>query len=432
MTTPSTGWVATVRERLRLPADDLLRGVAYRRLFTSILISSFGGQITLLALPLTAALLLHATPLQMGFLSAMEIAPFVLFSLPAGVWLDRVRKLPVYVGGELLLGCVVLSVPIAWHFGWLSMGWMYAVGFITGTVYTTAGSAAQIVLMQVVPRERLVEAHAKNSLASSSSEIVGPGVAGVLIKLVGAPMTLLVDALMLLLSASILRGIRIDEPPPPPSDRQFWRDLKAGLGFVRGQPLLVALALTVSGWQFCHNTALVVWILHGSRGLGLSEQALGFYFALLGLATVATALVGARLSARWGCGPTFVIGFALCSMGWLAPGLISNGAWGVAAFAFMLICYGVGATLQFINFLPLRQAVTPEPMLGRMTSTMRWLILIPAGPGALFGGWLGEHMGLPSALWVAGLVGLVLSALAWRNPVLQGTRELPKAAVLDH
>ena len=165
MTRATTRRVAAFRARLSLPAHDLLRDAAYRRLFTSILISSFGGQITMLALPLTAALLLHASPTQMGLLTAMEIVPFVLFSLPSGVWLDRVRKLPVYIVGEATLALVVASVPLAWWMGWLTMPWLYVVGFVIGTVYTTAGSAAQIVLTQVVARERLVEAHAKNAVS---------------------------------------------------------------------------------------------------------------------------------------------------------------------------------------------------------------------------------------------------------------------------
>src|SRR5688572_30823752 len=115
------------REVLKLDAHDLLRDATYRRLWLSILVSSLGGQVTMLALPLTAAVLLHATPTQMGLLTAMEIAPFVLFSLPSGVWLDRVRKLPVYVMGETALAFVVASVPFAWWMGWLSMPWMYVV-----------------------------------------------------------------------------------------------------------------------------------------------------------------------------------------------------------------------------------------------------------------------------------------------------------------
>src|SRR4051812_37102598 len=156
-----TSWLERCRRafaaamgRFRLPPDDLLRDATYRRLWTSILISSFGGQVTMLALPLTAAILLHATPTQMGLLTAAEILPFVLFSLPSGVWLDRVRKLPVYIVGESLIAVAVASVPLAWWIGVLSMAWLYTVAFMIGTVATTAGSASQIVLMQVVARER--------------------------------------------------------------------------------------------------------------------------------------------------------------------------------------------------------------------------------------------------------------------------------------
>jgi hypothetical protein len=121
-----------------------------------------------------------------------------------------------------------------------------------------------------------------------------------------------------------------------------------------------------------------------------------------------------------------VAGVAACGIGWGQLALAPVGSLGVAAFAFMLFAFGVGAVLIFINFLSLRQAVTPAPMLGRMTSTMRWLILLPAGPGALLGGWLGEHLGLRSALVFAGLGACVLAVAAWRHPVIRGVRELPK------
>ena len=385
-----------------------------------------GGQITLLALPLTAAVLLHASALQMGLLTATEILPFVLFSLPSGVWLDRVRKLPVYIVGELTLALVVSSVPLAWWLGALSMPWLYAVGFVIGTVSTTAGAAAQIVLTQVVPRERLVEAHSKTALASSAAEVSGPGLAGLLIKALGAPLTLLADALLLLTSAAILRGVKVSEWRAKGADGRFWQDLKDGVRFVRGERLLMTLALTVGCWQFCHNTAVVVQILHATRSLGLSEQAVGLCYAGLGVGTIATSMVGQRISAHFGSGPTLVLGIGVCSLGWLLAGLVAEGRLGVVAFATMLMLFGIGAVLSFINFLSLRQAATPEHLLGRMTSTMRWLILLPAGPGALFGGWLGEVAGLRAPLIFSGLAGLSLAVVAWNNPVLRGAKQLPK------
>ena len=421
-----TGFRTGIRARFALPADDLLHNATYRRLWTSILISSLGGQVTMLALPLTAAVLLHASPTQMGLLTAMEILPFVLFSLPVGVWLDRVRKLPVYVAGETALAFIVASVPFAWWMGWLSMPWMYVSAFLLGTIFTTAGTAAQIVLTQVVARERLVEAHAKNALATSGAEVAGPALAGALIKLVGAPLALLVDAVLLLVSAAILRGIVIFEDTRVRADAHFMRDLRVGVRFVARHRLLMALAGAVGIWQMCNNAAVVVQILFATRTLGLSEQAVGLSYMGMGVGTIVASVFGARLSRRIGPGPCLVLGFAVCGAGWLLLAVAPANAWGVAAFALMLMLFSTGAVLVFINFLALRQAVTPEPLLGRMTSTMRWLILIPAGPGALLGGWLGEHFGLRSALAFAGCSALLLALVAWRAPVIRNVRVLPQ------
>src|SRR5258705_10988323 len=430
-------WKEAMRERVAkaveglLSPDDLLRQATFRRLWSSILISSFGGQVTMLALPLTAAVLLHATPTQMGLLTTMEILPFVLFSLPSGVWLDRVRKLPVYVAGESVMALVVASVPFAWWLGWLEMRWMYVAAFMLGTIYTSAGSAAQIVLTQVVARERLVEAHAKNALATSGSEVAGPAFAGALIKIVGAPLALLVDAALLIVSALILRGIVINEERRPRPDAHFLRDLKAGVRFVARHRLLVALAIAVGTWQMCHNAAVVVQILFATRTLGLSEQAVGLSYMGMGLGTIVASVFGNRISRRIGPGPCLVLGFAVCGAGWLLLAAAPANAFGVAAFALMLMLFSTGAVLVFINFLALRQAVTPGPLLGRMTSTMRWLILIPAGPGALLGGWLVEHLGLRASLTFAGGTAALLAVLAWRHPVIQGVKVLPKPESAD-
>ena len=418
----TAGWLAP---------DDLLRQATYRRLWTSILISSFGGQVTMLAFPLTAAVLLHASPTQMGWLTSMEILPFVLFSLPSGVWLDRVRKLPIYVAGESVMALIVAGVPLAWWLGWLSMPWMYVSAFLLGSIYTTAGTAAQIVLTQVVARERLVEAHAKNALASSGAEVAGPGFAGALIKLVGAPLALLVDAVVLVVSAAILRGIVVHEEPRARTESHFVRDLWAGVRFVARHRLLVALAVAMGVWQLCQNAAVVVQILFATRTLGLSEQAVGLSYIGMGAGTVLSSVYGPRISRRIGPGPCLILGFAVCGAGWLLLAFAPANAWGVALFALMLMLFSAGAVLVFINFLGLRQAVTPAPMLARMTSTMRWLILLPAGPGALLGGWLGEHRGLRWALAFAGGTSLLLALAAWRSPLLRNVRSLPEPEKID-
>ncbi len=422
-----TSLLQRVGQALRLAPDDLLRDALFRRLWTSILISSLGGQVTMLALPLTAAVLLHATPTQMGWLLAAEIAPFVLLSLPAGVWLDRVRKLPIYIAGEATLAVAVVSVPLAWWAGVLDMRWMIAVALVMGSVYSVAGSAAQIVLTQVVPRSRLVEAHARNALASSGAEVVGPGLAGLLIKAVGAPIALLVDAAMLVASTLVLKGLRIQERvTPSTSSPHFVRDLRAGLAFVRGTPLLVAMACVVGLWQMAHHAALTVNILFATRVLGMSESQIGLAFIALGAGTVGASAWGHRLSARIGPGPVLLSGIGITGIGWLALAAAPVSAFGPWVFAFMLFCFGTGAVLIFITFLAMRQSATPDALLGRMTSTMRWLILLPAGPGALIGGWLGEHVGLRAPLVFAGVVVLLVALVGSRLAVLAGVRALPR------
>ena len=412
---------------LRLSPGDLLRDPSYFRLWASILTSSFGNQVMMLALPLTAAVLLHATPMQMGLLTAIELSPFLLFSLPSGVWLDRVRKLPVYVVGELLVAVCALSVPLAWWLGWLGMGWLYVIGFVIGLVHTVSGTAAQIVLTQVVARERLVEAHAKNALATSGAEVLGPGLAGGLIKIFGAPLTMVVNAVLLIGSALILRGIAIHERRDLRPDAHFWRDLMTGVRFVLGNRILVTLAVLMGVWQMCHYAAMVVQILFATRTLGLSEHAVGLCYMGVGLGTVVGSVYGRRISHRIGPGPCLVLGILITGAGWGVLALAPANAWGVAAFSLMLMMFSTGAVFIFINFLALRQAVTPEPLLGRMTATMRWLTLLAAGPGALLGGWLGEQVGLRWALGFASAVSLLLVMVAWRLPLIRELKTLPEA-----
>lgn len=421
---------AGVWKRLPLAADDLLREPVYRRLWLSILTAAFANQVMLLALPLTAAVLLHASPTEMGLLTAAELAPFLVLSLPSGVWLDRVRKLPVYVVGEALIALAAASVPCAAWLGLLSMTWLYGVGLLLGAVHTVSGSAAQIVLTQVVGRDRLVQAHAKNALANSGAEVIGPGIAGLLIKLLGAPLALLFNAGLLCGAALILRGLPLQETLGLRANTSFLGELMAGLRFVARHRLLMTLAILMSIWQMAHYVALTVQILFATRTLGLSEQAIGLCYAGMGVGTIVGSLLGHRLSHRFGPGPCLVLGYAVTGTGWGLLALAPEGFWGVVAFGFMLMSFSAGAIFIFINFLALRQSVTPEAMLGRMTSTMRWLSLLAAGPGALLGGWLGEHVSLRASLSLAAASALVLAWAAWSLPAIRGLKVLPRSEAL--
>lgn len=407
-----------------LAPDNLLRDARFRRLWLSVLISALGHQVTMIAVPLCAAVMLQATPTQMGWLTAAELAPFLLLSLPVGVWLDRVRKLPVHIAGEVVMALAILTIPLAWALDRLGLAHLYAVMFVLGCVFVAGGAASQIVLTQVVARERLVEAHARNAMAGSLAEVLGPGVAGFLIKLVGAPLALLADAVMLAWSVLLLRGLRIRESLAARARQGFTAELAEGLRFVRGQHLLLQLALVVGIWQGVQHTAMVVHILVAVRTLGLSESQVGLGYIGLGIGAVTAGAIGHRVSAWIGPGRCMALGIGLTGLGWALLALATAAPEVVAArsaFAAMLLCFGVGAVLLMINFLSLRQAVTPTPLLGRMTSIMRWLTLLPAGPGALLGGWLGEHFGLGAPLWLG--AGLAVLLALW-VAVLSRLREL--------
>jgi len=397
-------------------------------MWLSIFFSNLGGQITMLALPLTAVFLLDATPTQMGFLTAMEIAPFVLFSLPGGVLLDRMQKLPIYIAGEIFMGVALLSIPLAWALDMLNMPLMYLVSFALGTVYTIAGSASQIVLTQLVGRDKLVQAYSQNAIAGSMAEVLGPGMAGLLIRVFSAPLALVMDALLLIGSVLMLRGIQIHEEVAPRAtwkDRSFKEELLKGLAFVRSQKMLLEMAASVGAWQFFAQLALSVQIIFAVKDLGLDETLVSLSFVTLGIGSVLGGLVGPKISQRIGPGPALIVGVSITSLGWLGLLALEGVLPSIVLFSWMLVCFSWGATLLFVNFLSLRQSFTPTDLLGRMTTTMRWLILLPAGPGAILGGWMAEHWGMRSSLMAAGVGTLCVALVAWTRPYLKTLKQLP-------
>ena len=408
--------------------SPLFQVPGYRRMWVSIFFSNLGGQITMLALPLTAVFLLDATPTQMGLLTAMEIAPFVLFSLPGGVVLDRMQKLPIYIAGEIFMGMALLSIPLAWALDMLNMPLMYGVSFALGTVYTIAGSASQIVLTQLVGRDKLVQAYSQNAIAGSMAEVLGPGMAGLLIRVFSAPLALVMDALLLIGSVLMLRGIHIHEEVAPRAswkDRSFKAELLKGLAFVRSQKMLLEMAATVGAWQFFAQLALSVQIIFAVKDLGLDETLVSMSFVTLGIGSVLGGMAGPKISQRIGPGPALIVGVSITSLGWLGLLAFEGVLPSIVLFSWMLVCFSWGATLLFVNFLSLRQSFTPTDLLGRMTTTMRWLILLPAGPGAILGGWMAEHWGMRSSLLAAGVGTLCVALVAWLRPHLKTLKQLP-------
>jgi predicted MFS family arabinose efflux permease len=291
-------------------------------------------------------------------------------------------------------------------------------------VNATAGSAGQVVLTQTVPRGRLVEAHAKNALATSAAEVAGPGAAGMLIKLAGAPLALLLNAGLLLTSALILRGVAVKETPSS-MHQSFWASMLEGFSFVRQHKLLIAMAWCIATWNLCTEAAIVVQILFATQNLHMSARGIGLSYVALGMGTIGASAIAHRLARRIGPGPLMTFGFALGGAGWLLLAAAPLNGYGIGAFVAMLLAYGAGASFIFINHLALRQSVTPPSMLGRMTSTMRWLVMLPAPAGALLGGWLGQHFGLRASLTFSGITALMLALCARQVRVIRDVRTLP-------
>jgi MFS family permease len=412
----------TYRTFLRRRFRGLWLSPDFRKLWGSLTITSFGTQITNLALPLTAALLLHASPMQMGILVALETLPFALFSLHAGVLLDRVRKLPVVIAADLGRALALACIPIAAWFGWLSIEVLFGVGFLCGVQNVVGGAAYQVLLAQMAGRKRLVEANAKIALGETSAALVGPGLAGALIHVLTAPFAIALDALSFVLSALMLRRIKArSDVPQVDGATSVWREIGEGLKLVWENRTLWGLAWLAGLWQFLHHMQIAVLILFATRQLSLSAGAIGFAYACGGLGCVLASVFAERLSVRIGVGPVIVAGLMITAAGWQAFGLLGGSSWvAMLALGAAMLVFDFGAILYAINYLALRQAITPDRLLGRMTATMRFLTVASAPLGSLVGGALATAIGLRGTLLVVGALGLALAlaAVLW-SPVRQ-------------
>jgi len=394
----------------------------FRRLWASLTITSFGAQITNLALPLTAALLLHASPMQMGILIALETLPFALFSLHAGVLLDRVRKLPVVIATDVGRALALAAIPVFAWFGALSIELLFAVGLLCGVQNVVGGAAYQVLLAQLAGRKRLVEANAKTALGETSAALIGPGLAGGLIQTLTAPFAIALDAFSFLVSALMLRQVVAkSDVARAGKTGSVWREIGEGLRLVWGNRTLWGLAWLAGLWQFLHHMEIAVLILFATRELQLSAGAIGFAYACGGFGCVIASALAERLSRRFGIGPVIVHGLVLTVVGWQIFALLGGSGWtAMLALGVAMLVFDFGGILFGINYLALRQAITPDRLLGRMTATMRFLTVASAPLGSLVGGALATGIGLRGTLLAVAGLGVVLSAAAvlW-SPVRQ-------------
>ncbi len=425
-----------ISDRIRIHLRRRFRGLwlspDFRKLWVSLTITSFGAQITNLALPLTAALLLHATPMQMGVLVALETLPFALFSLHAGVLLDRVRKRPVVIAADFGRGLALVAIPIAAWFDGLSMGLLFGVGFLCGVQNVVGGAAYQVLLAQMAGRKRLVEVNAKIALGETSAALVGPGMAGGLIQALTAPFAIVFDAFTFFISALMLRRVEArNDITHVRGTANVWREIGEGLKLVWGNRTLWGLAWLAGLWQFLHHMQIAVLILFATRELSLSAGAIGIAYACGGLGCVLASTFAERLSTRVGVGPVIVHGLIITAFGWQAFGLLGGSGWpATLALGLAMLVFDFGAILYGINYLALRQAITPDRLLGRMTATMRFLTVASAPLGSLVGGALATGIGLRGTLLTVGTLGLALAAAAVLWSPVQHHRELP-APVAD-
>ena len=405
----------------------LWRNPDFVKLWGSLTITHVGGQVTFLALPLTAAIMLDASPFEVGVLTALEALPYPLFGLFAGVLVDRARKLPVIIWADIGRGLALLAVPVCAWLDVLSMPVLYVVGFLVGLGSVVGWPAYQVFMTERVGRDHLVEANAKIGVSDSASQLVGPGLAGALIQWLTAPIAILLDALSFMVSAWMLRGI----PPaatdaPKISGESVWREIGEGLAVVWRNKTLRALAWSLAAWQLFRHAYVAVVILFAARELGFSAGHVGLLFMLAGVGSLVAAGAVTPLNARFGFGPTMLAALGGTGVAWLVLGA-STGGFVVASLTFGLGLFllDFAAMTFFINYLTLRQTVTPDRLLGRVTATMICLTVATAPLGGLAGGWVAEHWGLRAAILLAGAGALAMIPLvAWTSPLAK-MRTLP-------
>jgi len=404
-------------------------------LWGSLTVVHFGGQITFLALPLTAALTLQASTFEVGVLTALEALPYPLFGLFAGVLVDRAKKLPVIIACDVGRGLALLAVPACAWLGVLTMALLYVVGFLIGLLTVIGWPAYQVFMTERVGRENLVEANAKIGVADSAAQLIGPGLAGALIQWLTAPFAIFADAVAFFASAWMLRGIppsATDGPKLAPErsgrgarPRSVGLEIAEGLKAIWRHPTLRALAWSIALWQIFRHAFIATVVLFGVRELGFSPGLVGVLFMVSGLGSLGAASFTTRFNARFGMGPTMLFGVAGTGVAWLLVAA-SSGPAAAVIFGVGLLALDLAAMTFFINYLSLRQAVTPDRLLGRVTATMICLTVASAPLGGLLGGFIGEHLGLRYAIAFAGAGAVVLAPLVtWLSP-LAHLRELPQ------
>jgi MFS family permease len=423
----SAAWAGRAARAVAGRAPGLLHDRQFRRYWTGQSVSFIGDEITFLALPLAAVLVLHAGAREMGWLSMAGLLPALLFSLPAGAWADRRgRRRAVMIAADLGRAALMVSVPVAYALGGLTLGQLYAVAFAVGALAVVFDVCNATLFVSLVRPEQYVEGNALGNGSRAFSFVAGPSAGGLLVQVLAAPLALLVDACSYLVSAVSLSRIAPAEPPAAaPAEGHF----SAGLRFIGGNPVLralVASAATVNFFNFIFHTLVV---LYAVDRLGLSPGTLGAVVGAGAVGGVLGAALTGRIVRRVGLGPTVVLG----TVGFPAPMMLVPLAGGPepAVLALLFVSEflsGFGVMLLDIASGSLQAAVIPDTLRSRVSGAFRTVNYGMRPLGALAGGLLGGAAGLRPTLWIA-TAGGVLGVLWLLPSPVPRIRELPAKAI---
>ncbi|MFF4393537.1 MULTISPECIES: MFS transporter [unclassified Streptomyces] len=403
----------------------LLRDPDFGRLFAATALGQLGDRIIFLALPLVAIMALDADEFQVGLLTTMTTAGSLLVGLPAGAWVDRMRKRSVMISADMARSLALLTIPVAWSADLLSIWWLYAVALFHGILTVFFDVAYVSYLPHLVGRAHLVEGNSKLSAIRSVTSISGPSIAGPMVGWVGAPATLLASSIGMAMSGLLAMSIRTREQKPQPSERrELRREIKEGLRFVLKYPALRAILVgdgIFNLFLVLYQAMLLVFL---KREMGLDSSEIGLILSGMGCGALLGALLATRIS-RWvGHGPVIWIApLVTCPLTGLMP--MAHPGWSVYVAAVGLASLSLGGVVRVVAQSSFQQALTPDRLLGRVSATARFVSWGGIPLGGFLGGVSGSAFGAKTTLWI-GVVGMTLSVIPnFRSP-LRTMRELPE------
>jgi len=388
------------------------RRTDFTKLWVGQTISEVGSRISREGLPLTALLVLHATALQMGFLSAIGSAFVFVFGLAAGVVVDRLRKRPVMIATDLSRAGLLALIPLAVLTQRLSFLVLTGIAAIVGALTVLFDVAYQSYLPLLVAHEELLESNRRLSMSSSAAEMLGPALTGVLVQAITAPLAILLDAASFLASALSVWAIQEPElAPEKKSELPLLTEALDGIRFIWSQPALRSLLLRSATAFLAMGVISPLYLLSAIRIVHMSTSALGLAIALGGAGSLAGAWVAAHLSRRFGLGPTFFTTAILMGCAQLLIPMSVH----FARFGFALLCaqqFGGDLcwTIYLVNETTIRQSLSPQAVMGRVNSAMQLASRGMLPFGAIAGGWLAQRFGIPFTLWI-GASGVLLSCI---------------------